>query len=110
MESEGLAKKASLISAKKSKKRNKPEPYLWDVKVEDQEDDKIKNYSNIRYTLYTALYNLSFPFLFSGGKYWNRKDPVFVIKIKQCEFSALEARRQTRAPKECLYPNILKMI
>ena len=49
MESEGLAKKANLISAKKSKKRNKPEPYLWDVKVEDQDkDDKNKSYSNIR--------------------------------------------------------------
>ena len=58
MESEGLAKKASMISAKKSKKRNKPEPYLWDVKVEDQDkDDKMKNYSNIRYTLhYTTSY------------------------------------------------------
>ena len=51
MESGGLAKKANLISAKKSKKRNKPEPHLWDVKVEDQDnDDKKKNYSNIRYT------------------------------------------------------------
>ena len=50
-DSEGLAKKASLISSKKSKKRNKPAPYLWDEKVEDQEkDDKNKSYSNIRYT------------------------------------------------------------
>ena len=50
MDSEGLAKKASLISAKKSKKRNKPAPYLWDVKVEDQDnDDKRKSYSNIRF-------------------------------------------------------------
>ena len=48
MDTEALAKKANLISSKKSKKRNKPAPYLWDVKVEDQDDDKKKSYSNIR--------------------------------------------------------------
>ena len=59
MDTEGLAKKANLISSKKNKKRNKPAPYLWDVKVEDQEkDDKNKSYSNIRYTLYTIQLQL----------------------------------------------------
>ena len=47
--------------------------------------------------------------LFSGGKYLNLKDPLFVIKTKPCEFSVLEARQLRQAQKLCLYQNILKI-
>ena len=49
-----MAKKATKISERKSKKRNKPTPYLWDEKVGDEGDDKRNSYTNIRWTLDTG--------------------------------------------------------
>lgn len=54
-----MAKKATKISERKSKKRNKPTPYLWDEKVGDEGDDKRNSYTNIRWTLTLALLYLS---------------------------------------------------